>query len=117
MFQSRVGQVGLGFVEENPGRVHHVAAARPDLQFHSIYYRNTTGINTVLNLRSIKQYVAIIFPAFIISLKRITLSAAATPLWNSGQMFIFRVVSVDVKSTMLPLGTALPVRHRGGTGR
>ena len=37
--------------------------------FNSIYYRNTAGINTVLNLRSNKQYVPIIFPALIISLK------------------------------------------------
>ena len=38
-------------------------------QFNSIYYRNTTGINTVFKLRNNKQYVPIVFYALIISLE------------------------------------------------
>ena len=38
-----------------------------NIQFNSIYYINTTGINTVVKLRSNKQYVPIVFHALIIS--------------------------------------------------
>ena len=50
-----------------PGRVGPVHLK--SIQFNLIYLRNTTGINTVLNLRSNKKYVPIIFNALIISFK------------------------------------------------
>ena len=55
-----------------PGNVSNnirIIITRRKKKVNSIHYRNTTGINTVLNLRRNKQYVPIILHALIISLK------------------------------------------------
>jgi hypothetical protein len=44
------------------------------------------------------------------------LRPAATPLWNSGHKFMLGTTSMCDKSTVVPLGGALPVRQRRGIG-
>ena len=78
--------------------------------FNSIHYRNKTGINTVLKLRSNTQYVPIVFPALIISLKlsehkkyNIHLTCNATTGIEHGRLIAVIVSPESIAETRQPI--------------
>lgn len=68
------------------------------------------NIDLPLHLLNIIQVLSILCASGVIR------KPFATPLWKRGHKFMLAGVSIWFKSTVVPLGGALPVKQSGGAG-